>query len=552
MGNIALPALSLRPPQTTNPLEDWTRIMGLQHVMQANQQQRLELQDDAKLRSLFTAGADHPEWETDDWMRHGQQLGLGISGMTKLSQWATAHATSLAQMGQEQQKLFASITDKTQGMLQDILDAPPEQKLQAQQKAKGDALNLITATKGLAPAIRDSYVKNITEIPDDQYVGDDVVALKMGEHNFHNMIVARAEQAAKTAEAAGKAKQAEAEANLATAKVPGAQAESTTQQQQAALGPTGRALAGNLYYQAASGDAQANKALQVETQVAGSKAGAEAAAKFPWELQLKQQEMGNNPVYAFDPKTNQRVLTTVAEAKAQGLTNPTKVSESDVEKDTAFLRQMNDVQLNVSRYKAAMNAIPGNISKESGSAMTRIISDASLNGFLTQGGTLGALMDQISQGEKAKAWNKLSPEEQQAVMGYFRSKGSIIAYQKALTQQGRTNKEALDIEMNNLPSPIVGATVANKQIEAFQENIDTAAQGAPRIPWMETPTDVRARVEGQAAQQYNQRQAAKPQGRYKAASGNPVKVGQNIQIPNRPGLSRVTKVYQDGTFDATQ
>src|SRR2546425_5539903 len=41
-----------------------------------------------------------------------------------------------------------------------------------------------------------------------------------------------------------------------------------------------------------------------------------------------------------------------------------------------------------------------------------------------------------------------------AVTGYLRAKGSVIAFQKALTQTGRTSKEALAIEMQNLPSPL--------------------------------------------------------------------------------------------------
>jgi hypothetical protein len=70
------------------------------------------------------------------------------------------------------------------------------------------------------------------------------------------------------------------------------------------------------------------------------------------------------------------------------------------------------------------------------------------------------------------------------------------------------------------------------------------------LPWMDQPQDVKARIEGQATNDYNQRQAAKPQGQYRAKGQ--VTVGQNIQLPNIPGLSRVKKVYSDGTFDADQ
>lgn len=71
---------------------------------------------------------------------------------------------------------------------------------------------------------------------------------------------------------------------------------------------------------------------------------------------------------------------------------------------------------------------------------------------------------------------------------------------------GRASKEALDIELSNMPSPIEGATVGNKKLDAWQENLDQINSRSVKLPWMESPVDVRNRVEGQAAQQYNQRQ----------------------------------------------
>jgi len=102
----------------------------------------------------------------------------------------------------------------------------------------------------------------------------------------------------------------------------------------------------------------------------------------------------------------------------------------------------------------------------------------------------------------------MSPEAQDVLFGYLRAKGSIVAFQKALTQVGRTSKEALEIEMNNLPSPIMGTDAAGKQLEAFQENIDTASQGLTKVPWLEHPKDVRARIEGQGQAQAKAKQDA--------------------------------------------
>jgi hypothetical protein len=300
---------------------------------------------------------------------------------------------------------------------------------------------------------------------------------------------------------------------------------------------------------AAAGDPDAKAILAQQANQAGAKAGAEAAAKFPYELQLKQQELAQNPIFAVNPKTGQRELSTVADAKANGFTNPVKVSQPQVENETTLNAQLNDLQLNTSRYKAALNAM-GPLSKSDVANMTRVLSDKSINSFLTNELTLGVALDQVSQGEKASAWNALSPDKQAALIGSLRMKNSALLFQKVSTGMGRASKEAMEIEISNMPSPIEGATVGNQKLQSFQENIDQMASRSVKLPWMDQPQDVRTRIERQATDQYNKTQAGKQQGQYRAT--NPVTLGQNIQIRNTPGLSRVKKVYSDGSFDADQ
>lgn len=76
---------------------------------------------------------------------------------------------------------------------------------------------------------------------------------------------------------------------------------------------------------------------------------------------------------------------------------------------------------------------------------------------------------------------------------------------------GRASKEAMDIEISNMPSPIEGATVGNQKLQAFQENIDQMASRSVRLPWQESSQDVKARIEKQAISDYNKRQAARRQ-----------------------------------------
>ena len=176
-----------------------------------------------------------------------------------------------------------------------------------------------------------------------------------------------------------------------------------------------------------------------------------------------------------------------------------EVKATEVNKDRQAIRQLNDVQQNVSRYRTAQNAIKENIPASAASAMAAILSDKGIGPKLEVFGVgidTGQVNDILKGTEKAALWNKLSDPQRDLVASYLRAKSSVIAYQKALTGIGRTNKEQLDIEMEQLPTPYVGATVGNKQLDAFQENIDRATEGFPtNLPGLKSPAQVRAESE---------------------------------------------------------
>lgn len=201
--------------------------------------------------------------------------------------------------------------------------------------------------------------------------------------------------------------------------------------------------------------------------------------------------LGAEPVMAYDPKTDQRVLSTMPQSKQLGYTNPVKVTEGDINKETELTRQLNDVQLNTSRYRESLkHTSPADSTQVTN--MEKIISDKDLVSGLVP---LPAMFDYIKQGRQASAWNDLTPENQEAVMGYLRMKGSAIAFQKAMTQTGRTSKEGLMVEFGNIPSPVEGATIGLKRLDAFQENIDTVGKGVTRVPWLPQPSDIRRSIE---------------------------------------------------------
>jgi len=87
------PALSIRPPE--NPLDMYARVFQIKHLQQASQAQDIQNRmleetyaDDQRLRSVFAQGADHPEWQPEDYMRAAQEQSVGPQGMAWLRQTA--------------------------------------------------------------------------------------------------------------------------------------------------------------------------------------------------------------------------------------------------------------------------------------------------------------------------------------------------------------------------------------------------------------------------------------------------------------------------------
>jgi hypothetical protein len=183
------------------------------------------------------------------------------------------------------------------------------------------------------------------------------------------------------------------------------------------------------------------------------------------------------------------------------------------------------MQLNTSRYRAALNAM-GNLSQQDVNHMARILSDQQVKGFLTEQTGMGSLLSIIEQGSRARDWNELAPDKQQALIGFLRMKNTALLAQKTLTGLGRASREAMDIEIQNQPSPIEGATVGNQKLDSWQENLDQMNSRAVKFPLMPMPAEIKANVEAEAVRQYNsQRQQAAPAQPAAPAFRSPVSVG---------------------------
>jgi hypothetical protein len=293
---------------------------------------------------------------------------------------------------------------------------------------------------------------------------------------------------------------------------------------------------------AAAGDPDAKAILAQQATQSGAVSGAQAAAKFPWEARLEQMKQQGDPVFAYDPKSKQTVQVSRSEAQQNGFSNIVKVGQSEIDKAKTAAMQLGDATMNIQAYKQSSQKM-GELSATDKSRIASLMSDPQLKVGLwgTQLPTnwLSTLSDSGYLG-------KLSPEAQDVAVSYIAARPAAISLLRAINPGVRLTEAQIATELRNIPDPTTPSGVRDKQFQRLDRNIDQASKTLVRIPGVDLPSDIRDRLQSQETQT----QAAKQQGQYRAS--NPVTVGQNIQIRNVPGLSRVKKTYPDGSFDADQ
>ena len=68
-----------------------------------------------------------------------------------------------------------------------------------------------------------------------------------------------------------------------------------------------------------------------------------------------------------------------------------------------------------------------------------------------------------------------------------------------MSGSGRSNKEQLDLELQNIPNPLLPKAVREKQFERFQQNIDQVGAGLPKLVGFDRPQEIRQRIEAEEA-----------------------------------------------------
>lgn len=262
MATIPLPALHAQPPAQSNPLEDYARIVNLKSALLAqqgqelqNQQVELASQDDQKWRNVMSS----PDWDgsPDKLLKMGLKAGVGPKSYVTMQQGLMQAAKAHADLDEVSLKNEQTRNDQYRGQLLSILQAPDAQKqdLWDQAIARGEQ----------AGELKPGTISRT-------YPGDDA-AQTLANHFALGSTLAKEAIDNKTAEA----RQSQADTTAAEFA-----AKQNPQSPLYAPTPAATALG------AQRGDPTAQAIQAWEAAQAGNVAGAQAKAKYPYELQLEQ------------------------------------------------------------------------------------------------------------------------------------------------------------------------------------------------------------------------------------------------------------------------
>jgi hypothetical protein len=168
--------------------------------------------------------------------------------------------------------------------------------------------------------------------------------------------------------------------------------------------------------------------------------------------------------------------------------NGEKITDADVRKDAGAMRLLGDVQMNTSRYVHALSK--AKLTPAERDNMQEIIALNEQAGGVVNFGAGGASLSvpAVSAKLTANVKNTLqtdlatlakNPLAADLMNSYLRTAASVPAYMKALSGTARANKETLDLELANVPTPDLDSQTATDRIKNWQENLDQVSSGYP-------------------------------------------------------------------------
>jgi hypothetical protein len=209
---------------------------------------------------------------------------------------------------------------------------------------------------------------------------------------------------------------------------------------------------------------------------------AATAANVNVKIDASQAQQGRELGYAFDPRTQQTVAATQADANSHGLTAWRKVGENDIRQDTLLNNRLTDVTNKINRYDQTLQTPLSDFDKGN---IAGLQTDLKLD---TSG--ISVPFDRVNAALNSENLSNMSPAAKNRVIAYWNAREAMIGYQRVLSGSGRSSDKSLEMNLQTLPNPSMPEDFSRNAIGQFKENLGIVTQGIPRIPGVQSPADV--------------------------------------------------------------
>jgi hypothetical protein len=246
----------------------------------------------------------------------------------------------------------------------------------------------------------------------------------------------------------------------------------------------------------------------------------------------------SKPLIAYNTETKSLQQTTRQEMSSRPgvFTNERVATGAELDKLAEKTAQLNDAQANIAGYRAASNAYDELTGTDRALVSQMIKTDkfkAEFMGFSLP-------VDFVNKLTDAAEMKHMSPAARKAVVAYISARGAVISYMKAASGSARSGgKEQLELELQNIPTPIMDKATRDAFINRFQRNIDLVGGDLPKLVGIKSLKETKEEIEKQSPQQ-NAPQSNEPQ------SNTPT---QNAPEPSglRGVVNHIFHVHPDGS-----
>jgi len=185
--------------------------------------------------------------------------------------------------------------------------------------------------------------------------------------------------------------------------------------------------------------------------------------------------------YAYDPATQQTVLTSAGEARQNGYQAFRPVTEANIRNDTHDSKVLNDIAVksnNVMKASLALDQDPGQRA-----IINRALAAADKDEQFKAGAFGTQLPTQwLNNLVTSSFMNGASQQTKDYVIAVLSLREAAMGMNKLLTGTARASEQQINALQNTLPGYENESGTALQKMQAFTQNLDMLRQGIPRLP----------------------------------------------------------------------